>query len=734
MLLDNKHLGQTVILPEGEVVAGEMGTWELTYTVGKYGIDDRASLIFAWRNQSDWQLPQFDNPKGEGYSVISTTGDARVKAENTVWRRPFINSVLVKVSEGFLKEGDVVKLVLGDTSKGSLGIRAQSFPEARHHFKTMVDPFGTRRYEEVPGDVTVKIVPAQASEIQAVAPSILSANEKFELLVRAMDQNGNPTSAYNGSVKMELFSRGEKKADLGAVSFDVKDDGFKRAGNLKIETPGEYIVKVSDDENKMLAYSNAIMVSEAVEEKLWWADMHGQTKHTIGSGSLDDYFSFARDKSGLDVTGWQGNDFQITENTWKEVREKSHEYNEPGKFCTFLGYEWSGTTPNGGDHNIYFKGDSEEFYPSSNWLEYEGKMNKVHNAVDMNQFFDLCKDRDDVMAIPHIGGRRGNLDYRNEKYGSLIEVHSHHGTSEWFIHDAMEKRLKVGFVGASDDHTCRQGLSYPLIPKNERASTFDVKSGFTGIYSKELTRESIWEALMSRRCYATTFTRMLLDVKIDDNMMGSEITMDQVPEVKINVNSNAPIENIKVYNWNELIHDETFLKKDKKKIRISWKGVRARNRKRAAKWDGTLHIKGGKFVNPTEYAFDRADQGITKAIDNMINWTSSTSGDVDGIITEISCDENAELSFTSQFTSFIIKVDEIKDEPLVFNAGGENLQVEVSLANETLDDKAYLDSCNVSIAVKDSNVSEGMNAYWVRVFQEDSNIAWSSPIYVDFKS
>ena len=36
--------------------------------------------------------------------------------------------------------------------------------------------------------------------------------------------------------------------------------------------------------------------------RLFWGDMHGQTRQTVGTGMLDDYYSFARDKAAL--SGW----------------------------------------------------------------------------------------------------------------------------------------------------------------------------------------------------------------------------------------------------------------------------------------------------------------------------------------------------------------------------------------------------------------------------------------------
>ena len=45
----------------------------------------------------------------------------------------------------------------------------------------------------------------------------------------------------------------------------------------------------------------------------FWADFHGQSEETVGSNSIEDYFSYARDYSKLDIAAHQGNDFQITD-------------------------------------------------------------------------------------------------------------------------------------------------------------------------------------------------------------------------------------------------------------------------------------------------------------------------------------------------------------------------------------------------------------------------------------
>ena len=622
-------------------------------------------------------------------------------------------------------------VVLGDTSKGSVGIRARSFPESRHHIKTMVDPFGTGLYEEVPGDVLLTIVPGFYDHMQVVVPSLVTVNTSFKTVPRALDLHGNPTQLFKEIITFEIIDNTAQVVTTGSVSFEDSQRGVVAIPDTTLSQEGLYYI-VAKRDGIEIARSNALRVQSTIEKKLWWADLHGQTKHAVGSGSFDEYYTFARDFGILDVTSCQCNDFQITNKTWEENRDITHQYNEPGAFVTFLGYEWSGNSPNGGDHNVMFKGDNATFYPSSNWMDYTKECSPALNAVDIPALYEKFEGRKDVMTIKHIGGRRAVLDFHNPEFGSLIEVHSHHGTSEWFIHDAMKKRIKVGFVAGSDDHTCRQGLSYPIIPKNEIASSFDVYSGLTGIYADALTRESIWEALVQRRCYATTFNRLILDVRMQNQYMGSELEIDGIPELDITVSSNTPLEKIQIYNWDREIFSKQLLKKQKKTIRVSWGGVRARNRRRAAKWDGKITLSNGRFLNPKEFAFDRADQGIVSSVDNAISFVSNTSGDVDGIIVTIEALEQAKLTFHSQYVSFSLFIVDISESPTVIDAGGENLHVCVELANEEIFDKtAFIESCNTHFRFLDELVSSGEHAYWIKVTQSDGHMAWSSPLYVN---
>ena len=151
------------------------------------------------------------------------------------------------------------------------------------------------------------------------------------------------------------------------------------------------------------------------------------------------------------------------------------------------------------------------------------------------------------MLIPHVGGRRADMDSVNPELEPVIEICSCHGIFEWSLREALEKNLKIGVIGASDDHTCRPGLAFPSTPE------MAIQGGLAAVYAKDLTRESIWEALTARRCYATTGERMIVWAEADGHPMGSEFTTHHPPQIRVAVYGTTPLEEVTLFNCNNCI-------------------------------------------------------------------------------------------------------------------------------------------------------------------------------------
>ena len=237
----------------------------------------------------------------------------------------------------------------------------------------------------------------------------------------------------------------------------------------------------------------------------YWGDLHGQSGETIGMGSAEAYFRYARDAAFVDMVGHQGNDFQITDAFWKKLNRLTAEFDKPGKFVCLPGYEWSGNTGMGGDRNIFYRHEGRPIRRSSHILvEGETSTDAIYTADELFRALEA----EDCRVIAHVGGRYADLKYAHDgRVERTVEVHSSWGTFEWLLHEAFEKGFRVGVVCHSDDHKGRPGATRP------GASTFGAVGGLTCYFMPELNRDALFEALRTRRHYGTTGTRIFLDLQ-----------------------------------------------------------------------------------------------------------------------------------------------------------------------------------------------------------------------------
>ncbi len=340
----NAGLGSATINSRKRVVAGTHQTVTYRYRV-EHPVDDTGCLKIVFRYAGDFGTPQFDNPRAPNFCTVSTNGDCRIEPrwDTKGHTRPWGKSLYLKVMGGYLGEGETITVVFGDTSAGSAGWQMQTFYEDSFELKTLVDPIASYQFKELPESPTLKIVPGPPTKAVCIVPSQVMQNTAFAYHLKLEDRWGNPV-------------RKPRR---------VKHGGFAEAGVQRI--------KAHDPKTGLSAESNPIRVVEEQEEyRPYWADFHGQSEETIGSNTIDDYFTFARDCGLVDISGHQGNDFQVTDTLWTRIKRLARQFSESGRFVVFPGYEWSGNTPLGGDRNVYFAGQGGNITRSSNELLPDG--------------------------------------------------------------------------------------------------------------------------------------------------------------------------------------------------------------------------------------------------------------------------------------------------------------------------------------------------------------------------
>jgi len=688
--------GRLEISGPKKVKAGSYQTFRIIYEVGEHGIDDLANMRLLLRTLTDCGHLQTDHPDQPNYMTGTTSGDAKIRLSYLTHGqpgggvRPWETALVVQVYSGFLREGDKVFLTLGDGSQGSPGWRMQTFREPTYEIRGEINPFGTGIFEPLKDRLVFRIIPDAPAKAVAVAPSTVEKGKPFLIRVRAEDKFGNPVGAAK----------------------EVKHKG--------IEQPGFHRLETQDPETGLKCVTNPIEVTEGnVGTFLFWGDLHAQSEETVGTNTLEDYLDFAQNKACLDVFSNQGHGYQTAEQLWDHMEELLNKYYIPGKFVTFPGYEWSGNTAVGGDHNVYFKKEAHKISRSSRTLVQDEDCAAADSST-IEDLFRHYKGDKDVLIHAHAGGRWADIRRPEKDLSAAIEVHSNWGTFEWLLEDAFKRGMRVGIVANSDDFRGRPGASYPAL---DWAGGY---GGLTGIYADKLERDSIWSALKSRTYYATTGTRIILDVLMNNKIpMGRMITADQAEELSIKVSGTAPLERIDVRNGMEVVHTlrPSMHNDGGNRVKILWNGASGRGRGRKFKWDGHLIISGNSIRTLSLVNFYGLQRDRFQCDENQARWASTTTGGNAGVILDLENMDSGTLEFKTEHLSFVTPIKDIDMQETKFRADhGMGTWVSVCrLPKVGVHDHRF--------TWKVKGLKKGDNPLYIYVVQEDGHRAWSSPIY-----
>ena len=742
------QLGTATISPDGDFEAGSNASFTLTYIAGLFGIDDSGSLRVCFRFASDQSNPQFDDPEGANYTRVEASNGAilQVRWDPKGNVRPWDRTLWIKVVKGYLTEGDTITIRFGVTDHGGPGMRLQTFCEDTYEFRVLVDPIATFNFQPLPVQPMIAIVPGAPERFVAVLPTRRRVNQEFALKLKGEDKWGNPSDKFDTRLNIEVD--GEINGLPETVHLKPGEFTLEIPG-LSVSGPGRVSVRLVDDSGNCVASSNPLVV-EDTELVHFWGDMHGQTEETIGTGSADRYFTFARELAFVDACAHQGNDFQITDQFWAELNALTAKHDAPGTFVALPGYEWSGNTSLGGDRNVFFPTDDRVIRRSSHALIEGGDVagtdaltcQKLFEALAVNEEFD-------VVMYAHCGGRYADISVAHDgRFEKSVEVHSSWGSFEWLLHDAFKLGYRVGVVTNSDGHKGRPGASYP------GAGKFGAIGGLTCFLLDSLDRNSLLDCMRKRRHYGSTGGangRIIIDVEAtfseagtlyhDDpalfdtaeSTVSSKALMGDIVhlpsgemELSVALETTSPIERVDIFNGVDLIetvrpYEDVDLGA---RIRVLWEGAEYRGRFREVIWDGSAEISGNNVTGCAPINFLNRDKTLDRD-GNVVSWKALTTGNSGGFELVLETAQDGMLKLDTPLIRFEKAVSEIGLEDTVHDASGELPRfVKVYRLPDENDHRSFRFSRKIDLK------EAGDNPIYVRLTQEDGTRAWTSPIYV----
>jgi hypothetical protein len=248
---------------------------------------------------------------------------------------------------------------------------------------------------------------------------------------------------------------------------------------------------------------------------------------------------------------------------------------------------------------------------------------------------------------------------------------------------------------------------------------------------------------------------MLCSVDVNGLPMGAEVATERPPTFSGLIAGMAPLEAVEVYRGLERVYCHPLdLQPRRGVLRVLWEGAARRTSYAAVLWDGHLTLGGGatlggpietlRFDSPRSWAEPDGDAGL--------RWHSVTCGYRSGVLVPLDgLGEDAtvelvletSLATMSAFGGFgdeapkrisytpmetvrcRVTPAELDAGPVTLDLGPLDRRVALSWApGSSLRDLRF--------AYTDPAPQPGINPYWVRVIQQDQEMAWTSPVFVDY--
>jgi hypothetical protein len=490
------------------VVASTPGRWTIVFEAGPEGIAEGGAVRLIVPPFWHWSPAQISSPEDLGFTLVETEAEG---VELDVSAPSFLNVLILGRK---LETGERIRFVYG---AGRAGALADRYAERRSPFRIGVDGDGDgvhKLIQEAPG---VDVIAGPPARLHVIVPGTARPGDLVPVRILVLDPSGNAGVSFEGGVELRAIPAWPGLPET--IRLEPEDAGVKM---LEVPAGEPGVVRVAAQTGSFVALSNPMLV-ETTGPRVLWGDLHGHSMLSDGTGTADDYLSFARDVAGLDVVALTDHDHwgfePLDENSevWDGIGREIERFNEPGKLVTLRGYEWTNWI-HGHRHVLYFDEagellsslDADYDTPAELWEALRGSnaLTFAHHSaggpVPVNWDFPPDPELEPVTEVASVHGSSEAEDSPFPIYNAL--------PGNW-VRDVLDRGYRFGFVGSGDSHDGHPGLAH----------LESGKGGLAAILSPERTRDGVYRALKARRVYATNGPRIILRAALAGLPMGSEL-------------------------------------------------------------------------------------------------------------------------------------------------------------------------------------------------------------------
>jgi hypothetical protein len=511
--------GRAWLVRDGQppyAVSATPDRFTLVYEAGPLGVAKGGTVFLQVSPFWDWSTPQVLEPDRRGYTEVRAS-DPAIEFDAQTLDQQLLG---VEITGRPLVKGDRLTFVYG---AGLAGAMTDRYAERNSPFWFAVDGDGDGTRKVLEDSPTIDVKPGPPAGLLFTVPTIVRPGERFRITLAFIDAWRNAGVDAEGEVAFVDVPKGVELPK--SVQFTKENAGKRQLEGVAHE-PGVYRLKAKVGAD--VVTSNPLVVT-AEGPRVYWGDLHGHSNFSDGTGLPEDYFIYARDVSGLDVSALTDHDhwgmlpLYSHPEMWEEIQRQTKAFHEPGRFVTLLGYEWTSWIY--GHRHVLFFGDTG---PVHAWTDPA--------TTTPTQLWDALA-ADGLTALTfahHSAGDPIPIDWSippDPRFEPVTEIVSIHGASEAadapnpvahalpgnFVRDALDRGYKLGFIGSGDRHDGHPGAWQVEPPMG----------GLAGILADDLTREGVLAALRARRVYATNGPRMLLRAALGPHRMGESVSVAQ---------------------------------------------------------------------------------------------------------------------------------------------------------------------------------------------------------------
>jgi hypothetical protein len=536
--------------------------------------------------------------EGAGHVTWRASGHALVLAE--IVRRRHLQ---LNITGGALVPGDRVTIAYG----GGDGATVPPWiTDEAAAFEVGVDVTGSGVFT-ADDTAALPLDPGPPALVHVVAPSLAAPGERVRVRLAVLDAFGNLCRDVEARaiVTGGVPARAETAiaGGCGEIELALGGPGVHR---LDVELPGAGVG----------GRSNPCRVAAGLAGRLFWGDPHVHTRVSDGAGPPEFALAYARAASLLDFTAITDHDIEhyhpwflrnrqrLSDDEWAALGRLIAAHRRPGRFAVLRGYEWTGRP--WGDKCVYFRADEAPLH------RYE-----PGDADSAPALFERLRRLGPgaALAVPHTPASNfmgTEWSAHDPELQPLVEIYSMHGASEHagcalemiktvpgqHVQDALARGYRLGFVAAGDTHSSQPG--------NPRLGfgpyrTLRHKAGITAVRAGRLDEASLFDAMRARRVYATTGSRVLLDVSVNGAAMGESTRAGGAIAVSAQVHGTDVLDEVVVVRDGAVVH---ALAPGREDCAVAWRDevrpgetryyyLRARQRDGEMAWSSPVWITGG---------------------------------------------------------------------------------------------------------------------------------------------